>query len=100
MSQSTNSEGTPATASLDKAELRRRPLAADVSPEARQALVRVMEEAAEVIQAASKLLRFGWHSTSPLDPTRTTNWNLLEIEMKDLNRAMTDVRALQGRTRG
>jgi NTP pyrophosphatase (non-canonical NTP hydrolase) len=42
-----------------------------------------LEECAEVIQAISKILRFGWESTHPRDPTYT-NADHLNEEVGDL----------------
>lgn len=44
----------------------------------------LQEEAAEVIQAASKILRHGYDSTSPFDETKTSNRATLERELGDL----------------
>ncbi len=85
---------------VDRPALRRRPLDATVTAEERQMLVRLMEEAGEVVQAAAKLLRFGFYSTSPEDPRQVTNWNALEGEIADLNRTMAEVRAAERRHRG
>jgi phosphoribosyl-ATP pyrophosphohydrolase len=45
----------------------------------------LQEEAAEVIQAVSKILRHGYESTSPFDQTKTTNRVNLERELGDLS---------------
>lgn len=37
----------------------------DVTPQEQERLVRLMEECGEVIQACSKILRWGWYSTHP-----------------------------------
>jgi len=47
-------------------------------------LIHLMEEAAEVQQAASKCLRFGFDGYNPDDPMRTTNSYDLKQELKDL----------------
>ena len=45
----------------------------------------LQEEAAEVIQIASKILRHGFDSSNPYDSSKTTNQMLLEKELGDLN---------------
>jgi hypothetical protein len=49
----------------------------------REALTILQEECAEVIKEVSKILRFGWDSYHPKDPS-TTNRNLLEEEVGQL----------------
>jgi hypothetical protein len=49
----------------------------------REALTILQEECAEVIKEVSKILRFGWDSYHPKDPS-TTNRNLLEVEVGQL----------------
>ena len=41
----------------------------------------LQEEAAEVIQAVSKILRFGWSSKHPSNPEGPTNKEHLEVEI-------------------
>ena len=47
-------------------------------------LVCLMEEAAEVQKAASKMLRFGPHEYSPVDPVIVPNREALARELHDL----------------
>jgi hypothetical protein len=49
----------------------------------REALTILQEECAEVIKEVSKILRFGWDSYHPADPS-TTNRMLLTEEMGQL----------------
>lgn len=49
----------------------------------------LMEEAAEVIQICGKILRHGFESCHPKDIKKTTNRELLEKELGDLNFAQT-----------
>lgn len=60
----------------------------DVSPQEQELLVRLMEEAGEVIQAASKTLRWGWQSGNPNIPyeMRKTNREYLRGECDDLRK--------------
>jgi hypothetical protein len=51
----------------------------------REALTILQEECSEVIKEVSKILRFGWDSHHPNDPS-TTNRNLLEEEVGQLSR--------------
>lgn len=44
----------------------------------------IAEEAAELIQAASKIMRFGEDSYHPNDPEQVQNWRHFEQEMADL----------------
>lgn len=44
----------------------------------------LMEECAEVIQAVSKIKRFGEQAHNPLDRKKITNINHLEIEVGDI----------------
>lgn len=53
-------------------------------------LDRIIEEAAEVIKAASKIKRFGVHSTNPFVINGPTNAQRLAAEMKDLSIAYED----------
>lgn len=55
-------------------------------PSAQQAdrLIRLMEECSEVQQEAAKILRFGFDSFQPEDPTRELNRDRLRREMIDL----------------
>jgi hypothetical protein len=67
-----------------------RPLSGDVTPEQQRQLVRVMEEAAELSIAASKILRFGpanWHPDRPDE----TNTAALRRETTDLLEALKDL---------
>lgn len=50
----------------------------------RERMVILMEECAEVIQVASKILRHGSDSYNPFDTSRTLNRELLEREIGDL----------------
>lgn len=53
------------------------------TPEEKEILNILLEECAEVIQAISKILRFGFESTHPNDPTYTNRTHLQE-ELGDL----------------
>jgi len=68
-----------------------RPLSEEVSPEQQRQLIRVMEEAAELILAASKILRFGPYNWHPKDPTKETNVAALRRERDDLVEALDDL---------
>lgn len=57
----------------------------DVSRQDEELLVRLMEEAGEVIQCCSKVLRWGWSSTHPHDTTGEDNADALEREIDDFN---------------
>lgn len=50
----------------------------------RERLVMLAEEAAEIVQAATKALRHGYSSYNPYDSHKTTNRDLLENELRDL----------------
>lgn len=50
----------------------------------RELLIILMEEAAEVTQACSKILRFGWEGTTTTDDSGLTNRNHLAVELGDL----------------
>lgn len=54
-----------------------------LSPRTLELLEILQEEAAEVIQAVSKIKRFGTHSFHPDDPLRITNIEHLGIELGD-----------------
>ena len=47
-------------------------------------LVLIIEEAGEVVQAATKVLRHGYECYSPFDEKKRTNRFLLECELADL----------------
>jgi len=68
-----------------------RPLSEEVSPEQQRQLIRVMEEAAELILAASKILRFGPYNWHPKDPTKETNVAAFRRERNDLVEALQDL---------
>jgi NTP pyrophosphatase (non-canonical NTP hydrolase) len=51
-------------------------------------LALLAEEAGEVIQIVGKILRHGYDSCSPFDETKTTNKELLEKEIGDLQFAI------------
>ena len=55
-----------------------------VSEHQAERLTLLIEEAAEVQQAAAKILRFGLDSSNPLDPNSPDNRELLERELGDL----------------
>lgn len=50
----------------------------------RERLTMLAEEAAEVVQAVTKILRHGYDSYYPGDPKRSTNQELLQEELTDL----------------
>lgn len=66
-------------------------------PESLQPLVRLAEEAAEIVQAATKIARFGFFSRDPEHPEHPHNWEQLENEVADLLTTMREVRALASR---
>lgn len=49
--------------------------------------IKMIEEAAEVLQALCKGIRFGWDKYNPEDPQHAGNEAQLEYEMNDLNEA-------------
>lgn len=51
-----------------------------LTPAEIERLALLAEEAAEIVQITSKILRFGKQSFHPNDPTETTNIKLLEME--------------------
>lgn len=55
-----------------------------LSPRTLELLEILQEEAAEVIQAVSKIKRFGTHSVHPDDPLRITNIEHLVTEIGDV----------------
>lgn len=57
----------------------------NLTPAQIERLVILVEEASEVQQIAMKILRHGYESYNPLDPTGTPNRNLLEKELGDLH---------------
>jgi NTP pyrophosphatase (non-canonical NTP hydrolase) len=59
-----------------------------VTPEEQEILVRIMEESGELIQAVSKVLRWGWRSFNPELPisARTFNYEAVRREHDDLMR--------------
>ncbi len=63
------------------------PLTGTLTERERLLLVRIMEESAEVIQSASKVLRFGLWNWHPDDVYRTPNVAMLLRELDDLWRA-------------
>lgn len=54
------------------------------TPAEAERLMMLMEECAEVIQAASKILRHGWTSFNPHDVHRVPNSEHLDKELLDL----------------
>jgi len=60
----------------------------DVTPEEAVLLMRLAEEAGEIVQAVSKTLRWGWSSCHPKDrrseQNRQTNERLVLAEVSDL----------------
>lgn len=68
-----------------------KPLSDDVSPEEALLLVRVMEEASELIQCAAKILRFGPTSFHPDDPEKKTNIRLFRREVMDLRETLREL---------
>lgn len=67
-----------------------RPLSSSNTARQTLLLVRIAEEAAEVIQAATKALRFGADNFHPDDATKETNIHALWREADDLNCAVLD----------
>ena len=55
-------------------------------------LTRVMEECAEVIQAACKIQRFGWLNYNPDDIKKETNVDHLLLEMQDVIDTFDDLK--------
>ncbi len=55
-----------------------------LTPAEAERLALLIEEAAEVQQIATKILRHGFNSYHPDDPTRKTNRELLQAELTDL----------------
>ena len=68
-----------------------------VTAEEQEILVRIMEESGELIQAVSKVLRWGWQSFNPELPisARTFNHEAMKREYDDLNRQINRLRALR-----
>lgn len=64
-----------------------------LASEQQLSLVRLVEEAAEVQKAATKILRFGFIAIDEVDRTKSYN-NLGDLvqEMEDLNRAFDTLR--------
>lgn len=58
----------------------------DVTPQEQELLVRLMEEAGEVVQACAKTLRWGWESVNPTVPVdeQEANGDYLRRELYDL----------------
>lgn len=56
----------------------------DVTPQEQETLVRLMEECGEMIQAASKVLRWGWLSRNPDEVDGPTNRERLFTEYNDM----------------
>lgn len=57
----------------------------DVNQQDEELLVRLMEECGEVIQAAAKVLRWGWSSQHPSKWVQGDNAELLERELNDVH---------------
>lgn len=53
-------------------------------------MMKVIEEASEVMQVYSKIVRFGYSSYHPNDPNKTTNLELLRNEIRDLEYAIQE----------
>lgn len=53
-------------------------------------MMKVIEEAAEVMQVYAKIVRFGYSSYHPEDPNQTTNLELLRNEIRDLQKALEE----------
>lgn len=68
-------------------------------PDEQERLACCLEEAAEVIQIAGKILRHGYGSYNPLDDKRTSNQSLLEKEIGDFL-AVLDMMVGAGDLRG
>ena len=77
----------------------------DVTPQQQELLVRLMEEAGELIQACSKTLRWGWRSYNPALPVtdeslisggRETNREYVRRELADLNHVAKRLRLTRG----
>lgn len=58
-------------------------------------LIFLIEECGEVIQAATKIMRFGWDSYHPNDAAKTTNRTLLFREITDLEGCVELLRLLK-----
>lgn len=65
-------------------QFKSRPLSSDNSPEQQLLLVRLIEECGELVQCATKMLRFGPASFSPFDVKKETNIVALRRERDDL----------------
>ncbi len=70
----------------------RKRLSGKVTAQQRYALVILMEEAGEVIQAASKALRWGFDSRNPDDASHPGNMDQLMNEVADVQEAMDRVK--------
>lgn len=59
----------------------------DVSAQEKELLVRLMEEAGELIQACSKTLRWGWERVNPTLPIveQISNRELVQRELADVD---------------
>ena len=56
----------------------------ELTPAQDERLAWLIEECAEVIQAATKIQRHGYESVRPSDPTGPTNRGMLEAEVADV----------------
>lgn len=72
----------------------------DVTLQEQELLVRLMEEAGEVIQACAKTLRWGWRSVNPTLPAseQETNGKYVQREVRDLITLATRLGILDNRT--
>lgn len=61
-----------------------------VTPRERLLLTRVIEECAEVIQACTKILRFGPDDHHPDDPDEISNLVRLRAELSDLRATLEE----------
>lgn len=60
-------------------------------------LGRLIEECAEVLHAAGKIVRFGWHTYNPLPgASREINEDWLRREILDLEDAIRELKKFRG----
>lgn len=62
-----------------------------LTPDEQARTIKLIEEAGEVIQAATKTLRFGAHNWNPADKTKEYNVDALEREIGDFIKAAENI---------